>query len=102
MFIDQISDETVRCTPADASQPTPAKPVQRHRPVWEVLHAAHRPILDQRGQDATGRTAALIRDALYENPTGPGRLEDNCLVPGLMETIKPRRIKNGGTTEVPG
>jgi hypothetical protein len=25
-----------------------------------------------------------------------------CLVPGLMDTIKPRRIKDGSTTEVPG
>jgi len=26
----------------------------------------------------------------------------HCLVPGLMDTIKPRRIKDGSTTEVPG
>jgi len=33
----------------------------------------------------------------------PARREQRfCLVPGLMDTIKPRRIKDGSTTEVPG
>jgi len=32
-------------------------------------------------------------------PKTTGRV---CLVPGLMDTIKPRRVSDGSTTEVPG
>jgi len=48
-----------------------------------------------------------VGDTIYQFPTRQrtaiiDRDRHCCQVPGLMETIKPRRIKHGRTTEVPG
>ena len=53
-----------------------------------------------------GEGPASTAERLRDCAIGPlARLLDqapDCLVPGLMDTIKPRRIRDGSTTEVPG
>lgn len=53
------------------------------------------PFVDNQGQGRRIDFAVLPPGAIKL------ALEVDCLVPGLMETIKPRRIKNGSTAEVP-
>jgi hypothetical protein len=57
---------------------------------------------DKYGQDSTRQIHILTTRTDLTSGEVIYRMGSRCLVPGLMETIKPRRIIHGRTTEVSG